>query len=258
MTPTTTYPPPVASSLPEYMGSRPRRVLLADDNLHELEGLAELLGDMGLEVMAKRSGRSTLMAIESQSFDVVVLDWVFAGEEIDGLHVLRRLRIRQPRCMVLLLTGKGALYDKHRAFNLGADDYVIKPFEANEVALRIEALLRRLHITEDAPQEDIHVGDLTLCPDRRQILLDAKPMDLKPKEYALLAYFIRQADRTVSRSEILERVWHDLEANTMSNTIDVHIARIRKHLKPSAVQLKTQHGTGYILISPEQAAKDDE
>jgi len=203
---------------------------------------------MGLEqeryaVDLARDGQEGLLLAESVDYDLVVLDLMLPG--MPGLQLLTRLRTKKTALPVLILTAKGDVSDKVAGLDSGANDYLVKPFAFAELSARIRALLRR-----EAPQSSsvLRYADLELDTAARIVRRAGREIELKPKEYALLEYLLRNAGRSVTRTMILEHVWN-IHFDSVSNVVDVHINSLRnklnKDFQPPLIH--TIRGVGYIF-----------
>jgi DNA-binding response OmpR family regulator len=175
-------------------------------------------------------------------YDAVVLDLMLPGRS--GFQVLREIRSRKPTLPVLVLTARDSVDDRVAGLDSGADDYMTKPFALAELSARLRALLRR-----GGPRENVlRVADLQLDVLTRTVLRAGKPIDLKPKEYALLEYLMRHAGRPLPKSIIIEHVW-DIHFDSVSNVVEVHINSLRNKVDRgfSAPLIHTVRGVGYML-----------
>ena len=179
----------------------------------------------------------------SGSYDIIVLDLMLPGK--DGFAILRELRSRDVGTPVICLTARDALDDRIKGLDLGADDYLTKPFSFSELLARIRALLRRGQNVNTNP---ITVSDLTMDVAAHTVHRSGKRLDLSPTEYALLEYLSRNAGQVLSRTMILEHVW-DMNQDPVTNVIDVHINRLRKMVDHGFAKplIHTIRGVGYVL-----------
>lgn len=181
--------------------------------------------------------------------DLLILDLNLPG--IDGVSILKSFRQRKPNVPVMVLTARAAVEDRVRCLDLGADDYVVKPFSFVELSARVRALLRRSHL----PSESVlRVGDLRLDRVERRVERSGRRIELTTKEFALLEYLMRNAGRRVTRAMIIEHVWN-LTFDTTTNVVDVYINYLRRKVDDgfSPRLIHTVRGVGY-LINPEGAA----
>lgn len=223
------------------------RVLLIEDE----EGLVLTIGDRlraeGYEVDAERTGDSGLATALKGEHDLILLDVMLPGSS--GFDVCRELRKRDVDTLILMLTARDQLIDKLLGLKLGADDYLTKPFEPEELVVRCETLLRRRRgSASPAVRHDLEGTIVDLR--RAEIVRDGQTISLSGKERALLAYLLEHRGEVVRRDELLDRVW-GYAADVSSRTVDVHIAALRKKIEQSPQQpriLQTVHGEGYRLV----------
>lgn len=215
------------------------KILLVEDDLALAERLERRLTEAGFAVHAVADGEEAVFAGENQPFDAAVLD--LGLPRLDGVSVLQRLRSGGHRFPVLVLTARSRWSDKLSAFNAGADDYVTKPFEADEVVLRLRALVRR---STGHVHPELACGPLRLDTHEQRASVHGEPVALTPHELRLLSYLMHHQDRVVSRTELFDRVY-DTDADRDSNVIDVLMARIRRKLGVPLIH--TVRGVGYRL-----------
>jgi DNA-binding response OmpR family regulator len=198
----------------------------------------------GYEVVWVRSGEDALARFDGGTFDAVILDIGLPG--IDGFDVCRELRTRS-RVPVVMLTAWDAEPDRVAGLEVGADDYVTKPFSPRELVARVKATLRRVH-WERGPAPTLNAGDLDVDAASREALLAGEPVDLTAKEFDLLLFLLENPGVVLSRERLLERVWGtDLADGT--RTVDVHVAQLRRKLdRPNLI--RTVRGIGYKLVAP--------
>ncbi|MBI4308597.1 MAG: response regulator transcription factor [Chloroflexi bacterium] len=223
-----------------------RKILLVEDEASLREALRYNLGKAGYEVLATGDGWEALEMARREKPDVMILDIMLPG--LDGLEVCRQLR-RETATPILLLTARGTEADKVVGLESGADDYMTKPFSLRELQARIRALLRRVDMA-GAPQPGaalLRSGDLEVDEARHEATLRGVPLPLKPKEFALLAYLMRNKGRALSREHLLERVWgYDYEGD--ARTVDVHVRWLREKVEPDPGQprrIVTVRSVGY-------------
>jgi two-component system, OmpR family, response regulator MprA len=217
------------------------RILLVDDDPKIVPLLARGLAYEGFEVFTAADGNAGLAAASAHEPHVVLLDIAMPGP--DGFEVCRRLRAMGDAA-IIMLTARDEVVDKVGALNLGADDYVAKPFAFDELVARIRAVLRRKH----TGGEPLTYADLTLDPQTREVQREAGAIDLTAREYELLLMFMRHPRQVLTRDQLLERVWgYDAQADT--NTLDVHIGHLRQKLEAGggARLIQTLRGVGYAL-----------
>jgi len=222
--------------------SQPKTVLLVDDEPTLVATLKYNLERDGYRVVTASDGEQALTIARSERPELIILDLMLPV--MDGLEVCRILR-RETNQPILMLTARGEEVDKVVGLELGADDYVTKPFGMRELLARVRALLRRTGIAE--PEEGVVSGDLTFDLKRREVLRDGKVLDLKPKEIDLLLYFARNRGRAFSREQLLREVWgYDFYGD--SRTVDVHVSWLRQKIETEPhhpARLVTVRGVGY-------------
>jgi DNA-binding response OmpR family regulator len=225
------------------------RVLVVEDFAPLREALTQGLVEGGFAVDSVDNGRDALRFAQSAEHDVVVLDLLIP--QLDGLSVLRELRRQECRACVLILTAKDTPDDRILGLELGADDYLVKPFVFGELLARVRALVRRRYELRNAV---VRVADLEIDLNRRTVHRGGEAIRLSGREYALLEYLALNANRTVTRSEIWQHVY-DFNASLESNVVDVFIGLLRKKIeRPDWPRLlHTRRGQGYLLASGEPA-----
>jgi DNA-binding response OmpR family regulator len=219
------------------------RVLIIEDYAPVRESLARGLSEAGYAVDTAEDGEEGLWHARSGEHDVIVLDLMLP--KIDGLSLLQKLRAEANEVHVIILTAKDTVEDRVRGLNLGADDYMVKPFAFEELLARVRRLVMRSY-GEKASK--ITVADLELEPAQRTARRAGEPVDLTAREYAVLEYLAARAGEVFSRAEIWEHIY-DFAADRNSNVIDVYVARLRKKLerpgRPALIH--TRRGMGYVL-----------
>jgi len=226
------------------MSAPPSRVLVVDDEPMVREVLARYLEKEGFEVQTAEDGESALAAFEASPPDLVLLDLMLP--RIDGLEVFRRMRERT-RSPVIMLTAKGEETDRVVGLELGADDYVTKPFSPREVVARVRAVLRRTAGQAQATPDVVTFGNLTIDGPRREVRRGDGPVHLTRKEFDLLSLLASNPGRTFTRAELLDEVW-DFAWDGDTATVTVHIRRLREKIEedPSnPAHLVTVWGVGY-------------
>ncbi len=220
------------------------RVLLVDDDVRLHELLASYLEQNGVQVTRAYDGTAGLRELETGTFDAVLLDVMMPG--IDGLEVCRRIR-QKSRIPVIMLTAKGDETDRVVGLELGADDYVGKPFSPRELLARLRAVLRRA--TPEVVVEKLVVGDLSLEPASRQVRLAGAAIELTGIEFDILLALARRAGRVVPREALLDEAGRG-DVSVGERTVDVHISHLRQKLRDdprSPKRIKTVRGIGYVL-----------
>ena len=219
-----------------------KRVLVVDDDPTVSEVVAGYLNRAGFAVDVAADGPTAVAGAAAQPPDLVVLDLMLPG--MDGLEVCRRIR-RDGPLPVIMLTARGDEADRVTGLELGADDYVAKPFSPRELLARLRAVLRRTQV--DPNKEQLSVGGLALDVAARSVLRDGRAVELTGLEFDLLLALARRAGRVVPRSNLLELAGRS-DVNVSDRTVDVHVSHIRKKLgDDDAALLKTVRGVGYVL-----------
>jgi DNA-binding response OmpR family regulator len=219
------------------------RLLVAEDDRGLREVLARGLRENGYAVDAVPDGQQAISFLRVYEYEVVVLDWRMPG--LSGLDVLRQMRRNRSPTPVLMLTARDAPADRVTGLDQGADDYLIKPFDFSELLARIRALQRRPRTLQDA---QLTVGDLKFDPASRQVRIGADRPALTATELGILEMLMRRSPSVVERRSIAMQVW-DNESDAMgSNTIDVHLARLRSKLAGGQIRIETVRGIGYRIV----------
>ena len=222
------------------------RVLLIEDEVKAVMSLKKGLEDYSIQVDYALDGQAGYEMAGHQSYDVIVSDIIMP--QMSGTEVLHRLRQEGNNTPIMLLTALGATEDKVQGLERGADDYLVKPFEFRELLARINALARRNKESFSAAATTLFFADMELNQEAKTFKRGDKFIELTPKELALIAYFIRNQGRVVSKAEIAEKVW-DIHFETHTNVIEVYINYLRNKVdKPFDKKLiHTVFGVGYIL-----------
>ena len=215
------------------------RILLAEDDLLLGDGLRAGLRQLGFQVDWVRDGNAAERELRAEPYAAAVLDLGLPGQ--DGLDVLAAVRRSGVKLPVLVLTARDAVPERIRGLDLGADDYVLKPVDLQELAARLRALVRRAH---GQPQESLRVQDLALDPAARQVSRAGEPVVLSVREFDLLQVLMLNAGRVLSREQ-LEQQLYSWGREVESNAIEVHIHHLRRKLGASTIQ--TVRGVGYLL-----------
>ena len=218
------------------------RVLVVEDDRRVASFVQRGLEQEGFAVDVLYDGHDAGAHAATVDYDCVVLDLMLPGRS--GLQVLRDIRSRKSTLPVLVLTAKNAPEERVVGLDGGADDYMGKPFSLAELTARIRALMRRGKVVETR----LKVGDLELDVIRRKVTRGGKSVDLKPKEFALLEYLMRNSDRPVTKSLIIEHVW-DIHFDSISNVVEVHINSLRNKIDRGAELplIRTVRGVGYMV-----------
>jgi DNA-binding response OmpR family regulator len=226
-----------------------RTILVVDDEPVLRETLAEALDADGFRVVTAADGREALSRFREHQPDLVVLDLMLP--ELSGIEVCRIIRA-ESGVPIVMLTAKTSELDKVVGLELGADDYVTKPFSLRELGARIRALLRRTEQLAEAPAPLVELGALTVDLAGHRLLRDGERLPLKPKVFELLAYLLRHPGQVLTREQLLEHVWgYDYAGET--RTVDVHIHWLRAAIEPDPADpayLHTVRGVGYVFRRP--------
>ncbi len=234
-----------------------RKILVIEDN-QDLARLLELhLHDLSYDVDLAFDGNAGWAQIASTPYDLIMLDLMLPG--IDGLEICRRVRAQPSYTPILMLTSKSTELDRVLGLEIGADDYVTKPFSIRELMARVKAIFRRIDELQSERQPDrqvlIRVADLVIDPQRRHVSLGDKTLDLTAKEFDLLLHFARHAGRVFTRAQLLDDVWgygHD----GYEHTVNSHINRLRAKIEANPAQptyILTVWGVGYKFAEFDQS-----
>ena len=220
------------------------KILLVEDEQRAAEYLAQGLGEAGFAVEIAHSGVDGLHASVNGDHDLVILDIMLPG--LDGFAVLTALRTSK-QVPVLMLTARSQIDDKVKGFELGADDYLVKPFQYPELLARVRALLKRGH-QAPAAGDVLRLGDLELDPVKHRAIRAGQRIDLSAKEFALLALLVRKTGQVLSRTQIASQVW-DINFDSDTNVVEVAVRRLRAKIdEPFTSKLiHTVRGVGYVL-----------
>jgi two-component system copper resistance phosphate regulon response regulator CusR len=225
------------------------RLLVVEDEKRIADFLCRGLQGAGYAVDAAATGASALEFIHSADYDLVILDLMLP--DMDGLQVLEKVRNRKVGPPVLILSARGAIDDRVKGLEQGADDYLVKPFAFVELLARVRALLRRGQPTP----EKLQVADLMLDCVRRKVTRAAESIELAPKEFGILEYMMRNKGRPLSRTMIVEHVW-DMDYDGLTNIVDVYIRHLRSKIDDRFPQklIQTVRGIGYMIEAADQPA----
>jgi DNA-binding response OmpR family regulator len=220
------------------------RVLVVDDEPNIVELARMYLEKEGYRVETASDGATALEHIQTREPALIVLDLMLP--ELDGFEVCRRTRAKSD-VPIIMLTARDEDVDKIVGLELGADDYLTKPFNPRELVARVKAILRRSERSFRANEQPLHVADLTIDPARREVSVAGEPITLRAKEFDLLQAFAENKGIVLTREQLLNKVWgYDFYGET--RTVDVHVAHLRKRLKGSRVSIETVTGVGYKLV----------
>ncbi|PYZ93730.1 DNA-binding response regulator [Salipaludibacillus keqinensis] len=232
-----------------------QKILIVDDEESILTLLQFNLEKAGFDVTTAMDGKSALEKGLKESFDMIVLDLMLP--EMDGLEVCKELRQNKILTPILMLTAKDDEFDKVLGLELGADDYLTKPFSPREVVARVRAILRRsqsVHPPQETKKKNntITFGDVEIFPDNYEVFLRGEPLELTPKEFELLVYLTTHRGRVLTRDQLLNAVWN-YEFVGDTRIVDVHISHLREKIEPNTkkpIYIKTIRGLGYKLETP--------
>lgn len=218
------------------------RILLVEDDPSLARGLSALLKAAGYSVDIAEDGEIAFELALSEPYALITLD--IGLPELDGFEVLRRWRTRQLKTPVLILTARDAIDDRVTGLDLGADDYLLKPFEPNELEARVRALLRRSQGQADSV---ITIGNLTVDHSRAKALVNGQEINLRAREWAVLDRLIAQAGKVVSKRRLTSEIF-GFDEPVAPNAIEVYIGRLRRKLEPDGPEIRTIRGLGYMLV----------
>ncbi|WP_089752333.1 response regulator transcription factor [Halobacillus alkaliphilus] len=228
-----------------------QKILIVDDEESIVTLLKYNIEQAGFETDIAYTGTNALEKASVTSFDLIVLDVMLPG--MDGMEVCKKLRQMQVDTPILMLTAKDDEFDKVLGLELGADDYLTKPFSPREVVARIKAILRRM-LREPAEVDETHikVAGLSIYPEQYEATINEEPLTFTPKEFELLLYLANNLGRVLSRDQLLRAVWnYDFAGDT--RIVDVHVSHLREKIEPETkkpVYIKTIRGLGYKMEEP--------
>jgi two-component system copper resistance phosphate regulon response regulator CusR len=221
------------------------RILLIEDEARIADFVQRGLESSGYKVDLATDGKSGLARIHELDYDLLILDLMLP--DTDGLSLLAKIKNRKACPAVLILSARGGIDDRVKGLEMGADDYLVKPFAFVELLARVRALLRRGQTSADK----LTVGDLTMDCIKRRVVRAGEVIDLAPKEFSILEYMMRNRGKALSRTMIVEHVW-DMEYDGLTNIVDVYIRHLRSKIDDNfpVKMIQTVRGTGYMLTSP--------
>lgn len=221
-------------------------ILIVDDEPSILQLSRMYLEREGFRVTSAQDGEAALSAVERLHPALVVLDVMLP--KLDGFEVCRRLRASQSDIPILMLTARSEDIDKILGLELGADDYLTKPFNPRELTARVRAILRRSERKTPLTAKPIQIGDLFIDPARREARLSHSTLSLRTQEFDLLLTLAEHHGLVLTREQILQKAW-GFDFYGQTRTVDVHVAHLRKKLEGSSVKIETVTGVGYKLIT---------
>ncbi len=219
------------------------RVLIVDDDPDIQRLVSYNLTQAGFEVVTAETGRKALESVQKHPPDLIILDLMLP--DVDGMEVCRTLRQHENsrRIPIVMLTARGEEIDRVIGFELGADDYVRKPFSPRELVLRVKSIFRRM---KDERSDMLRVGDIQLYPERRQCFVGANPVVLTAKEFDLLQELMRAHGNVLTRDVLMDKVW-GYHGEATSRTLDTHVRRLREKLGNQGSHVETVRGVGYRM-----------
>jgi DNA-binding response OmpR family regulator len=216
------------------------RILVVEDDALLAAGLASILAKAGHTIFPARTGAAALETFAREALDLVILD--LGLPDVDGFEVLQRMRRGRGGVCVLVLTARDAIEDRVHGLDLGADDYLVKPFSVDELEARVRALLRR---SEQLSARWTLAG-LCLDADAKLVKVGDRTIDVTPREWSLLELFLARPGRVLSKEQIAESLF-TLDEQLSANAIEVHVSRLRSKIEPAGVHIRTVRGFGYLL-----------
>ena len=221
-----------------------KSVLVVEDELKIARVVRDYLTDAGYDVVMASSGEAALASARGHRPDLVVLDLGLPG--VDGLDVARELRATS-HVPIVMLTARGEETDRIVGLELGADDYVVKPFSPKELVARVRAVLRRSSTAELLRERPIRVGDVEVDPQRMRVTVDGRQVELTPTEFQLVATLAREPGRVFTRGQLLDAI-HGVAIESYERAIDAHVKNLRRKIEPEVGRpryILTVHGVGY-------------
>jgi len=233
------------------------KILIIEDDPHISELLEIHLGDLGYQLNQAADGVAGVEKFEEGEYALVILDLMLP--KLDGFEVCKQIRAQNTYTPILMLTSKSEELDKVLGLELGADDYITKPFSIRELMARIKAIFRRIEAdkekaTGNSKSKELIFGDLKIYLEKRKVLLDKSPIDLTAKEFDLLALFASNPGRAYSRQELLDIVW-GYQFDGYEHTVNSHINRLRSKIEQDPTNskyIKTVWGIGYSFVEQEE------
>lgn len=219
------------------------KIMIADDDSNICELLRLYLGKEGFTPVIVQDGEEAISRFDTEKPDLLLLDVMMP--KLDGWQVCRKIR-KTSQCPIIMLTAKGELFDKVLGLELGADDYIVKPFEAKEVVARVKAVLRRAGVSQKNKTKEVSFDGLYINMENYELRVNGKQIDTPPKEMELIYHLASNPNRVYTRDQLLDEVW-GFEYYGDSRTVDVHVKRLREKLDGVSDQwtLKTVWGVGY-------------
>ncbi len=220
-------------------------IYIVDDEESIIDFVRIYLEKEGFQVRGIKDGKTAYKTIMETPPDLIVLDIMLPG--MDGFEICRKLRVEENQVPIIMLTAKDEEIDKILGLELGADDYLTKPFNPRELVARIKAVLRRVTLKRKSQEDILRVGDITLDIKRREVRVGKTPIKLRTQEFELLRVLAEEPGRVFSRDQLLYLAWgYDFAGQT--RTVDVHVAQLRRKLQNAKTQVETVTGYGYKLV----------
>lgn len=224
------------------------RILIVDDSPEDRNLVKNFFKPKGYEILEAEAGKKGIFQTNHQSPDVVILDYVLP--DMDGVSVCAEIKKQKPEIPILMFSIQKDMKHKLAAFQMGADDYVVKPCELEELEIRIQNLVtkaRKLY------RKVLKLGNIELHPDSHKVTVDGREVELTVKEFQLLEYLMNHAGTAVTRSMILSHVWKE-SSETFTNIVDVYVTYLRKKIDtdPNKSYIKTVRGIGYMIEEPKE------
>lgn len=222
------------------------KTLIIEDDSKILEFLDLGLREAGYQVESATDGVIAFEKIKKAAYDIIILDVMLPV--MDGFTLLKKIREEKIRTPVLILSAKKSLEERVEGLQMGGDDYLVKPFAFSELLARVQALLRRTAPVEATEETKLSYGDLVMDLEKREVYRQGKKISLQVKEFALLDYFMRNPEKVITKSLILEKVWgYDFDPQT--NVVDVLVCRLRNKVDKDFNEkvIQTHRGVGYVL-----------
>lgn len=227
------------------MGIKQQKILIVEDEQSIQKLLEFTLQQADFITVLANDGEEAVEKVLDEQPDLIILDLMLP--KIDGIEVCRMLRKGNIETPIIMLTAKGEEMDKIVGLEMGADDYMTKPFSPREVAARVRAVLRRTGERSPSKEKKLVAGQLTVYPERLEVYLDDKPLEFTPKEFELLVHFMKHPNRVFSRDQLLQAVWnYDFAGD--SRIVDVHVSHLRDKIEENTRKpryIKTMRGVGY-------------
>lgn len=224
-----------------------QKILIVDDEVSIVTLLTFNIEQAGFQTDTAYTGSEAIEKAMANDYDMIILDVMLP--EKDGMEVCQYLRMKEIDTPILMLTAKGEESDKVFGLELGADDYLTKPFSPKEVIARIKAILRRTNKKENNKHSTLKIGDIIIYPERHEVIIDEQILIFTRKEFELLVHLVKHKGKVLSRDQLLNQVWN-YEFAGDTRIVDVHISRLREKIEPNTkkpVYIKTIRGLGYKM-----------